>query len=82
MNRIKKREQAAKDFATKGVWGDSYRQRYDGFMAGALWADRNPIGVLDEDFCWAVYNYVNEWKEGKFGEMPLQKALREHPLIY
>ena len=45
------------------------------FIEGVRWADTNPIGVLDEDYVWAIYNFVNQWKNGSFGEITLQKAL-------
>lgn len=45
------------------------------FEKGVRWADTNPIGVLDEDYVWAIYNFVNQWKNGSFGEVTLQKAL-------
>ena len=45
------------------------------FKEGVKWALTHPIGDLDEDFVWAVYNFVNKWKSGELGEIPLQKAL-------
>jgi len=82
MKRREEIKKAAVEFAQKGDLGSSYHHLYDGFIAGVHWSDQHPIGVLDEDFCWAVYNYINEWKAGNFGEVPLQKALRTHPLDY
>lgn len=75
MKRIEKRKNAAIEFAKQGDLGGSYNDRYDGFMAGSQWERNNPIGVLDEDYAWAIYNFINEWKDGKFGEIGLQKAL-------
>ena len=72
MKRIEKRQNAAVEFAKQcGVFND----RYDGFMAGSRWERDNPIGILDEDYAWAIYNFINDWKDGKFGEIGLQKAL-------
>lgn len=75
MKRIEKRKNAAVEFAKQGDLGGSYNDRYDGFMAGSRWERDNPIGILDEDYAWAIYNFINEWKAGKFGEIGLQKAL-------
>lgn len=50
----------------------------EAFILGARWSDLNPIGTLDEDYAWKVYNFINEWKNGKYGEIPLQKALAIH----
>jgi len=38
----------------------------------------HPLGVLDEDYAWAIYNFVNEWKSGKYGEIALQKAIKDN----
>lgn len=38
----------------------------------------NPMATLDEEYAWKVYNFINDWKAGKYGEIPLQKALYEH----
>lgn len=48
------------------------------FIAGAKWADLNYMGRLDEDYAWKVYQFVNEWKMGEYGEVPLQKAIIEN----
>jgi len=69
------REKAAVEFAKKGDLGGSYNDLYDGFIAGSKWSDYNPFGVLDEDYAWNIYNFVNKWKSGCFGEISLQKAL-------
>lgn len=53
---------------------DGYRF---GFDEGVRWSDHNPFGVIDEDFAWNIYNFINKWKNGEFGETPLQKALRD-----
>ena len=75
MKRIEKRKNAAVEFAKQGDLGVSYNDRYDGFMSGSRWERDNPMGILDEDYAWAIYNFINEWKAGKFGEIGLQKAL-------
>lgn len=59
MTRIEKRTTAAVEFAKQGDLGGSYNDRYDGFMAGSRWERDNPIGVLDEDYAWAIYNFIN-----------------------
>ena len=33
---------------------------------------------ISEEFAWKVYNFINDWKNGRFGEIPLQQALNEH----
>lgn len=53
---------------------DAYRF---GFDEGVKWADHNPFGVIDEVFAWNIYNFINKWKNGDFGELPLQRALRD-----
>ena len=30
---------------------------------------------LTSDFAWRIYNFIQEWKAGEFGEIPLQEAL-------
>lgn len=30
---------------------------------------------MDEDTLWKYYNFVNDWKAGKFGEISLQEAI-------
>lgn len=53
---------------------DAYRL---GFDTGVLWGDRNPIGVTDENYAWAIYNFINDWKNGQFGQKSLQQALND-----
>ena len=48
----------------------------DTFKHGVAWSENNPIGALDEEFAWSVYNFINDWKNGKYGEINLQDALR------
>ena len=31
--------------------------------------------TITEDFAWQVYNLINRWKAGEFGEYPLQDVL-------
>lgn len=38
--------------------------------------------LLDEDFAWKIYNFVNEWKEGKYGIVSLQSAIENNKLNY
>lgn len=51
---------------------------YQAFVLGAHWADMNPIGTTDAEYAWKVYNFINNWKAGTYGKIPLQKALYEH----
>lgn len=44
------------------------------FMSGAEWADKNP----DADLAWKLYNFVCDYKNGKFGEVTLQQAIDEN----
>ena len=48
-----------------------------GFDDGSKWEKAHPIGVLDEDYVWAIYNFVNDWKNGKNGEKALQLAIKD-----
>lgn len=34
--------------------------------------------IMKEDNAWKIYNFINEWKEGHFGIVPLQEALDKH----
>ena len=52
----------------------------EAFVLGARWAYLNPIGTIDEEYAWKVYNFINEWKAGKYGEIPLQKAFAIHKI--
>lgn len=49
-----------------------------GFDDGYKWYMNHPFGVLDEDYALAIYNFVNEWKSGKYGEIELQKAIKDN----
>ena len=49
-----------------------------GFDDGYKWYMNHPLGVLDEDYALAIYNFVNEWKSGKYGEIELQKAIKDN----
>ena len=69
---------AAIDFASKTYPQNPYNDLYDAFWAGAVWADRHQIGVLDEDYALEIYNFINRWKNGEFGIKPLQVVLKEH----
>ena len=52
-----------------------------GVIAGDM--PNNPFHVeeepkqhtITEDFAWQVYNIINRWKVGEFGEYPLQDVL-------
>ena len=33
---------------------------------------------MKENNAWRIYNFVNDWKSGKFGEVSLQTALDNH----
>lgn len=30
---------------------------------------------MKEELAWKIYNFINDWKSGKFGEISLQEAL-------
>ena len=47
----------------------------DAFICMAKWESERDA-VLDEDFARSVYNFVNKWNNGCFGEISLQEALR------
>lgn len=49
-----------------------------GFNDGYKWYMNHPLGVPDEDYALVIYNFVNEWKSGKFGGIELQKALNNN----
>ena len=49
-----------------------------GFDDGYKWCMNHPLGVLEEDYVWAIYNFVNDWKSGKYGEIELQKAIKDN----
>lgn len=34
--------------------------------------------AITADFAWKVYNFINAYKNGEFGLIPLQKALDEN----
>ena len=42
------------------------------FADGARWAMAN----ISEDFAWAIYNFINEWKEGNHGIVSLAEAMK------
>lgn len=79
MTRKEQREKAAERYANSIAQHDE-RIAYckEDFIAGAKWADLNHMGHLDEDYAWKVYQFVNEWKMGEYGEVPLQKAIIEN----
>ena len=36
---------------------------------------KEEVHTVTEDFAWQVYNVINRWKAGEFGEYPLQDIL-------
>lgn len=34
--------------------------------------------IITKEEAWKVYNFVNDWKAGKFGEVDLQCAINNH----
>lgn len=36
---------------------------------------KEDVHTVTEDFAWQVYNVINRWKAGEFGEYPLQDIL-------
>ena len=75
MKREEQIKQAAKEYVKGEPEGEQKIIAVVGFEFGAEWADSHPFGVLDEDYVWNIYNFVNKWKSGGFGETPFQKAL-------
>lgn len=44
------------------------------YIEGAKWSEKNPCS----DYAWSIYSFINEWKNGYFGEISLQEALDKH----
>ena len=61
---------AANTYAYKLDTGDLNTNR-DTFIAGAKWQSEH----LSSDYAWKVYNFINLYKSGAFGFVPLQEAL-------
>lgn len=57
--------------------GQNPQPLIDTLICMAKWESERDA-VLDEDFVMTIYNFVNKWKNGCFGEISLQEALRRH----
>lgn len=44
------------------------------FEIGAKWQRSR----FDEDFAWRVFNMINDWKNGEYGEVPLKEVLNKY----
>lgn len=71
----------------RGHNGNKYNEICDQLCNDVLGYDANAefekfkktkTPAINEEYAWKVYNFVIEWKNGKFGEIPLQQALNEH----
>ena len=38
-------------------------------------AKTDKVDAPTEEYAWAVYNFINRWKSGEFGELSLKEAL-------
>lgn len=54
------------------------KMSYEIFMAFVAGANCALQQQITEDNAWRIYNFVWEWKHGRFGEISLQDALNEH----
>lgn len=61
------RDAAYKQYNASGILELAY-------IRGAEWADNNP----NADNAWKIYNFVNDYRRGRFGEIPLQVALGKY----
>lgn len=71
----------------RGHNGNKYNELCDQLCNDMLGYDANAefekfrkekTQAMTEEFAWKVYNFVNEWKGGKFGLVSLQCALDNH----
>lgn len=67
----------------KGHNGNVYNEICDQLCNDVLGYDANAefekykkkCNMVTEDFAWAIYNFINNWKAGNYGAIPLQDAL-------
>ena len=69
----------------KGHNGNVYNEICDQLCNDVLGYDANAefekykkkSKVVTEDFAWAIYNFINNWKAGNYGTISLQEALNK-----
>lgn len=69
----------------KGHNGNVYNEICDQLCNDVLGYDANAefekykkkSNVVTEDFAWAIYNFINNWKAGNYGTISLQEALNK-----
>lgn len=69
----------------KGHDGNMYNELCDQLCNEVLGYDANAefekykkkSNVVTEDFAWAIYNFINNWKAGNYGTISLQEALNK-----
>ena len=69
----------------KGHNGNVYNEICDQLCNDVLGYDANAefekykkkSNVVTEDFAWAIYNFINNWKAGNYGAISLQEALNK-----
>lgn len=69
----------------KGHNGNVYNEICDQLCNDVLGYDANAefekykkkINIVTEDFAWAIYNFINNWKAGNYGTISLQEALNK-----
>ena len=49
--------------------------RAESWLQGYEFAKRHER-KLDEETAWGIYNFINEWKAGNHGEIPLSEAIK------
>jgi hypothetical protein len=49
--------------------------RAEAWLQGYEFAKRHER-KLNEETAWGIYNFINEWKAGNHGEIPLSEALK------
>lgn len=71
----------------KGHNGNVYNELCDQLCNDVLGYDANAkfekfkktkMPAMNEEYAWKVYNFINTWKGGGFGEIALQDALDKH----
>lgn len=71
----------------KGHNGNVYNELCDQLCNDVLGYDanaefekykKNQTRKIDEDTAWKIYNFINKWKSGDYGTIPLQDALDKY----
>ena len=57
------------------VWFNSGDHTEDGILETYAKGIRHAEDYPDSDYAWALYNFINEWKAGKFDIITLQDAI-------